>query len=120
MHAIGHTEKKETFVWEDLTVNRFEDGAAPGFTNRKPRGTLYEFAIAGTLQLDDLAKVYYSNAGQCGLSRQVGLLSSSLGLPEETIRTNMVRLLQQHAREWNGFVESLGRESFISQWALGA
>ena len=120
MHAIGHTEKKETFVWEDLTVNRFEDGAAPGFTNRKPRGTLYEFAIAGTLQLNDLAKVYYSNAGQCGLSRQVGLLSSSLGLPEETIRTNMVRLLQQHAREWNGFVESLGRESFISQWALGA
>ncbi len=120
MHAMGRSEGKETFVWEDLAVNRFGDGAAPTFKIRKHRGALFESAIAATLQLDQLARLHRSVASQSGLDRQVGGLSDSLGLPEETVRAKLMRVLQQHAREWKSFLDSLGRESFVSHWASGA
>ena len=120
MHAIGHREGKGTFVWEDLTPNRFEDGAASSFKIRTHRGAMFKSAVAGTLQLDQLARLHRSEASQSGLDRQVGGLSASLGLPEETVRAKLMRVLKQHETEWNGFLESLGRESFVSRWALGS
>ena len=120
MHAIGRSERRGTFVWEDLTANRFEDGAAPAFKIRKHRGALFESAIAGTLQLDQLARLHDSGASQSGFDRQVGGLSASLRLPEETVRAKLMRVLRQHEREWKGFLDSLGRGSFVSRWVLGA
>jgi len=120
MHAMGRREGKETFVWEDLTVDRFEDGAAPTFKISKHRGALFESAIAGTLQLDQLARLHRSVASQSGLDRQVSGLSASLGLPEETVRAKLMRVLRQHEREWKSFLSSLGRESFVSHWVSGA
>ena len=118
MHAIGRREEKGTFVWEDLTASRFEDGAASTFKIRKHRGALFESAVAGTLQLDQLARFHRSAASQSGLERQVGGLSASLRLPRETVRAKLMRLLKQHETEWKDFLESLGRESFVSHWTL--
>ena len=120
MHAIGRKEGKETFVWEDLTANRFDDGAAPTFNIQKHRRALFESAIAGTIQLDQLARLHRYVASQSGFDRQVGGLSASLGVPEEMVRTKLMRVLRQHETEWKGFLDSLGRESFVSHWALGA
>ena len=119
MHAIGRREGKETYVWEDLTANRFEDGAASTFKIPRHRGALFESAIAGTIQLDQLARLHRSAASQSGFDRQVGGLSASLGLPEETVRAKLMRVLQRHDREWKGFLDSVGCESFVRQWALG-
>lgn len=68
MHAIEQKEYRETLVWEDLTVDRFEDGAASGFKFRKLRRSLYESAIAGALQMDYLAKVLRSSASRADLT----------------------------------------------------
>lgn len=119
LHAIGGTEDKETYVWEDLSATRFEDGAAPAFRIRKPRGALYEYAIAGTLHLDHLADLLHSSANQAAVDRQVFQLSRSLGSPEEETRRRLERLLMQHQEEWRSFVDSLGPRSFVAQWALG-
>ena len=119
MHAIGCREGKQAFVWEDLTANRFEDGAASTFEIRKHRGALFESAIAGTIQLDQLARLHRSEASQSGFDRQVGGLSASLGLPQEKVRAKLMRVLQQHDSEWKGFLDSLGCESFVRQWAPG-
>ena len=116
VHAAGLTECRQSYVWEDLTAARFEDGAAFEFENRKPQGALYEYAIAGTLHLDHLADILHSSANQVGLSRQVFLLSRSLGLSEEETRTKLERLLEKHTEEWNGFIDSLGPRSFVTQW----
>ena len=116
VHAAGLSECKQSYVWEDLTTTRFEDGAAPSFKNRKPKGAMYEYAIAGTLHLDHLAGILHSPANQTALFRQVFLLSRSLGSPEEDIRAKLERLIRKHTDEWKGFVESLGPESFITQW----
>ena len=116
VHAAGLTECRQSYVWEDLTAARFEDGAAFEFENRKPQGALYDYAIAGTLHLDHLADILHSSANQAGLSRQVFLLSRSLGLSEEETRTKLERLLEKHTEEWNGFTDSLGPRSFVTQW----
>ena len=116
VHATGLTECRQSYVWEDLTTEQFEDGTAPAFMNRKPQGALYEYAIAGTLHLDHLASILHSSANQAGLSRQVFLLSRSLRLPEEEVRAKLERLLEKHAKEWWGFIDSLGPRSFVAQW----
>ena len=116
VHAAGLSECKQSYVWEDLTTTRYEDGAAASFENRKPNGAMYEYAIAGTLHLDHLAGILHSPASQAGLFRQVFLLSRSLGLPEEEIRAKLARLIRKHADEWKKFIESLGPASFVAQW----
>ena len=119
MHAIGGKEDKETYVWEDLSAEQFEDGAAEEFKKAEPQGAMYEYAIAGTLHLDHLAGLSDSPANQVPLDRQVFQLSRSLTLSEQETRQKLERLLTQHRREWGNFVGSLGARSFVAQWALG-
>ena len=119
VHALGGTEDKETYVWEDLSAAQFEDGAASGFKKRRPQGALYEYAIAGTLHLDHLACLLHSPVNAALLDKQVFQLSRSLSLPEQESRQRLERLLVQHGKEWKNFVGSLGPRSFVSQWALG-
>lgn len=116
VHTIGTSEPEDTYVWENLTAARFEDGAAPAFKKRHPEGALYEHAIAGALHLDHLAGLLHSPVGQVGLNRQVRRLHESLGIPEEAVRSRMRRLLEKHAREWRGFMSSLGPRSFVVRW----
>jgi hypothetical protein len=120
VHAIGCTEYAETYVWENLQAERFEDGAAPTFKKREPRGALYEHAVAGTLHLGLLAHFRHAPGRKRELEKHVFQLSRSLALPEEEVRKKLMRLLQKHEQEWSDFVDSLGNQSFIAQWALGA
>ena len=57
VHAVKKEEPIETYVWEDLTVSCFENGATPGFEIKKSRGAMYEYAIAAVLHLDHLANL---------------------------------------------------------------
>ena len=119
VQAAGRAEDRATYIWEDLSAVRYEDGAASGFSKSKPQGALYEYAIAGTLHLDHLAGLQHSPANQVQLEWQVFQLSRSLGAAERETQQKLERLLTQHAREWDAFVGSLGPRSFVAQWALG-
>lgn len=119
VHALGCSENKETYVWEDLSAGRFEEGAAPAFKNKQPKGALHEYAIAGTLHLDHLANLLRSGANQTGLNQQGFHLSRSLKILEEEARARLERLLRQHGAEWKRFIESLGSESFVARWVSG-
>ena len=117
VHAASLTECRESYVWEELAAPRYEDGAAVSYRKRKPKGAMYEYAIAGTLHLDHLASILHSSANQAGLSRQVFWLSrSSLGLAEEEVRAKLERLIRKHKEEWRDFIDSLGSKSFVTQW----
>ena len=54
IHKAGLQEKRESYVWENLDAPEFEQGAPQGFRIRK---TQREYAIAGTLHLDHLARL---------------------------------------------------------------
>ena len=116
IHAVSRSEDTETYVWENLSAVRFEEGAAPAFENKQPKGALYEYAIAGTRHLDDLANLLGSGADQTGLDQQSFWLSRSLRIPEEETRSRLGRLLGRHKEEWENFIKSLGPKSFVTQW----
>lgn len=106
---------KETYVWEDLSAHRFEDGANPKF--KRTTKILCEYAIAGVLHLDHLADLQYSGQNKPAIDRNIFQLSRCLGNPEIEIQSKLARLLRQHEREWTMFVHSLGPDSFVAKWA---
>ena len=120
IHAIGATEKHDTYVWEDLTAARFEDGATALFGNTEPKGALHEYAIAGTLHLDHLADLRRSPQGGVTIDRSAFQLSRSLEESQTEIESRLNRLLKHHEEEWKSFVRSLGPNSFVAGWARGA
>jgi Queuosine biosynthesis protein QueC len=118
VHAAGLTEPPETYVWEDLRAVTFRGGAATSFEERKITGKLHEYAIAGALHLDHLADLTHSPANSGMLRLSCFQLSRSLGISEAEARSNLDRLLTQHASEWRGFMNFLGQSSFVAKWAL--
>jgi 7-cyano-7-deazaguanine synthase in queuosine biosynthesis len=120
VHAAGLIEPEHTYVWEDLGAPTFNDGAAASFPKRKITGKLRQYAIAGSLHLDHLAGLQGSASNLRALDLNAFQLSRSLGLPEADVRTRLDRLLAQHGSEWKGFVHSLGKNSFVAEWAIQA
>jgi 7-cyano-7-deazaguanine synthase in queuosine biosynthesis len=120
IHAAGLTEVQSTYVWEDLKAGTFHAGAAATFAKNKVTRKLHEYAIAGALHMDHLAglRASASNAGM--LDRSAFQLSRSLRLPEADTRARLDRLLLQHEVEWERFIASLGRSSFLANWAIHA
>lgn len=119
VHAAGRAERKETYVWENLSAERFEVGAAAGFRRTEPRGAMYEHAVAGALHLDHLSDLLLSQANSISLDRHIIRLSSALSLSERKTREKLGRLLSRHKSEWEGFVQSLGPRSFVARWTSG-
>lgn len=119
VHAAGEKEDRQTYVWEDLSAPSFESGAADNFKLRYPRGSHFQYAIAGTLHLDHLAHFTRSPINKSVLGRKNRQLSTVLGMHEKEIEEKVTRMLQTHSTEWASFLESLGTESFIAKWIVG-
>jgi len=120
VHAAGLSEAPQKYVWESLSTSEFEAGAAPSYGKDKITAKLRDYAIAGTLHLDHLAGVPKASASASALRLGAYQLSQVLGIPEQQTRAKLDRLLAQHAVEWKGFVQSLGRDSFVTRWAAEA
>ena len=119
VHGAGLSEPKETYVWENLSAASFEAGAAGSFARKKVTTALRQYAIAGALHLDHLAQLRKSPANSGMLSLCAFHLGQSLGLAESDVRSKLDRQLAQHEKEWKDFMDSLGRTSFLSNWAKG-
>lgn len=119
VHAAGLSEDPATYVWEDLSSTEFGNGTATGFKLKKPQGAHYQYAIAGVLHLDHLADLRQSDANRSTLDRKTAQLSRELRLSAQDTVAKVNRLLERHENEWRSFVESLGPQSFVSQWVAG-
>jgi len=116
VHAAGLSEAPETYVWENLSAQTFEGGAAPGFAHTTK--ALREYAIAGTHHLDHLATLQKSPMNKGMIDLTISQLSRSRALPEDTVRASLNRLLNQHESEWMSFLDSLGPEAFVMNWVV--
>lgn len=115
VHAARLSERKQTYVWESLGATSFEKGAAPEF--KRITGKLRHYAIAGTLHLDHLAALRSSESGRSTIGSAAFHLGRSRNLPEADARARLERMLSQHETEWRRFVNSLGNDSFVADWA---
>jgi 7-cyano-7-deazaguanine synthase in queuosine biosynthesis len=117
VHAADLNEPKTNYVWEDLSAETFDAGAAPSFDRKKITGAMREYAIAGTLHLDHLATVRHSPANERTVALSAFQLSRACGLGESETRKRLDRVLNQHESEWKSYMGSLGPSSFIAEWA---
>lgn len=120
VHAAGLPDEKERYVWEDLKATTFEAGAATEFDREKMTTALREYAIAGTLHFDHLAGLRNSAIHAPSVKRIAFQLSRPLRLPMAEAEMRLERLLKQHEYEWKNFMDELGPNSFIKQWAQTA
>lgn len=120
IHGAGLEEARQVYVWENLCAKTLEEGAAPSFPKTKITRKMREYAIAGALHLDHLAALQESPANARTLALNVFQLSRTLGLTEPDVQTKLRRVLTKHASEWKDFVNSLGQDSFVANWAIHA
>jgi 7-cyano-7-deazaguanine synthase in queuosine biosynthesis len=120
VHAAGLTEDPSRYVWENLSLADFKSAAAPSFEENKITGKMRDYAIAGTLHLDHLAGFSHSPAGLQSIALTAFQLSQVLELSKTEAREKLNRLLTQHSKEWKNYVDSLGSNSFVAQWATEA
>jgi hypothetical protein len=116
VHGAGLVEPDDTYVWDNLDARTFEDGANPGFDRSKITTALREYALAGVLHLDHFGALRSSPQYALMQRRADGELARALGEPVSVVAQKFDRLLQQHEREWGGFVDGLGASSFIRGW----
>lgn len=114
VHAAGLKEAPETYLWENLVAHSFEAGAAKGFEKITP--ALREYAIAGVLHLDHLAALRTSPVHAPALKRHAHQLAKSQGLAASDAEAWLDALLAAHVREWQAFLQSLGSDSFVTNW----
>lgn len=113
--TAGIDEPTETYIWESLSVARFEDGAASGFKHITP--ALREYAIAGVLHMDHLAELPTSPLHMRSLRRAARDTAEVLDRDPVEIEQLLRCMLENHADEWRVFRRSLGSSSFITRLA---
>lgn len=118
LHAAGFEEPPDTYVWNKLDAAEFWNGADPAFAQR--HDAYREYALAGVLHLDHFATLPAAPQYDSVVERQVLTLSYALGIDQGVARAKVLRLVEQHAREWRAFLEDLRNDSFIRQWADAA
>lgn len=116
VHAAGLTESTDTYVTNDMNAASLEDAVDPDFRRMSP--AFREYAIAGFLHMDHLATMARVDAKPL-VMRHATLLAPALGLSGADTYERLDTLLSNHAQEWNKYMDSLDKNSFMSQWARG-
>ena len=115
MFTAGIEEPANTYVWERLDAETFEDGAAAGFTSFPP--ALWKYAVAGVLHMDHLADLVESPLHARSLRRVAGETAEALGAEHAETEERLRHMLERHAAEWRAFRRALGPTSFVAQLA---
>jgi 7-cyano-7-deazaguanine synthase in queuosine biosynthesis len=120
VHAAGLSERPTAYVWENLSASGFIAGAAASFSRTKITNAMREYAIAGALHMDHLATLQSSAANASSLNLAAFLLSKPCKLAEAEVRLRLGKMLSQHETEWRAFVNSMGRDAFMTKWTAMA
>lgn len=118
VHTAHTSEPSTNYIVETLMAPCLESGVAHGFD--KITDAFRNYAIAGTLHLEHFASYYSSDPTPASYNLRVHELACALQLDAEVVHNSLNRLLQQHAKEWQQFLQSLGASSFVNQILSGA
>lgn len=113
LHAASVQEDPGAYVWENLSSDNFDAACDPNFPVKKRNWECFrDYAIAGALHMDHLADIAETLA-ESQLRNEAFHLSSALGMSEDDAMKNLKSMLQEHREEWESFLRSLGRDSFV-------
>jgi 7-cyano-7-deazaguanine synthase in queuosine biosynthesis len=117
LHTSGFVEPKSAYVWENLEASNFEGGAARSFEKKNITPKMRDYAIAGVLHLSHLANLKDSFLDAPILNLRAAQLESLEDPMTNNARQKLDQLLDHHKLEWEAYLDSLGKNSFIVKWA---
>lgn len=117
IHSSGSAEVSTKYGWQFLSARDFFDGGDQGLKTEMKTSSMREYAIAGTLYLNDLSQLLDSELHEPMLDMRVSQLVQPMDLGHSVIQHKLYRLLAQHKVEWEGFMDHLGSDSFVVNWA---
>ena len=112
--AANLQEKNETYVSNNTNASSFEGSFDIDFKGAKS-GAAREYAIAGVLHMDELARLGDASS-RAMLSRHAKLLGHFAGYDAGLAEERLASLFNRHAVEWRGYLRSLDPNSFIRNW----
>lgn len=115
IHAAGQEEPEDTYTWEDLSAETFEESTIIKYKNKKHLDRMKSYSNAGILHLHHLAFFLDMPNFEIKLDTEASMLGRTLSIPKKEAKNNLLRLLSQHKREWMSFLNSLGPKSFVTQ-----
>ena len=116
VHAAGLGERPDTYISTNMSAATLDDAVDPDFT--KLNSAYLEYAIAGVLHMERLATMAKEDMRPL-VERHAMLLEPALNHTREEIFKCLRTLLLKHAEEWQDYLDSLGPNSFVKQWARG-
>lgn len=116
VHAAGLTEDADAYICADLSKTSLQRASLPGF--RTLSAADREYAIAGVLHLDHLADLARAENRQV-LSNHASRIARETGGNSGELSEMLCGLVERHAAEWQSFVGSCGRHSFLRAWMRG-
>jgi hypothetical protein len=91
-----------------------QQAAIPQFT--KVTSALWEYAVAGVLHLENIARLAEVHE-RCRVQHHAQLFAPLLGLEAGQAAGLLLDMLGRHAEEWDRFLTTLSRDSFVVQLA---
>ncbi|MBK8454348.1 MAG: 7-cyano-7-deazaguanine synthase [Thiofilum sp.] len=115
VYTARANEPITNYLWENLKTPKFDQGVVKAMKPSQLK-SMSEYAIAGTLHLQDLADVNKPFYNEDMLDNTTFKLANALNEPQPEVRRKLETMLRQHRKKWNDFLNYLGDSSFISQW----
>jgi hypothetical protein len=115
MFTAGIDEPAETYIWENLSAERLEDGVAKGFDGITSK--LRAYAVAGVLHMDHLAEFAESPLHAHSLRRAARETAEALDGDPALVEQQLREMLGCHAAEWRAYRKALGSDSFVARIA---
>lgn len=110
----GLDEAKDRYVWRDLSTDSLSTAVAPQL--RRTSDDDYRHAVCGVLALSQLAELPVSSMFESTLMQASSQMSEISEETTDILRAKFARLTEAHRDEWQAFVGTQGRRSFIAQW----
>lgn len=118
-YAAGVNDRLDDYVWQDLNAESLEL-SSPFFEGKERASVVCDQASSAVIHFQRLADIKRSDLNETIFNSHVFELSKALSIEQEDCRYYLKRLLKQHSIEWQEFISSFKKGSFINLWLLGS
>lgn len=114
IRSAGLDESSDRYMWKNLDSGDLDEAVID--SGRVATKGDYGHAICGALAMSQLADL--ADAGQSTyVAGKAQELAHILGQPIEWVSSQLKSMIQQHANEWNEFVDAQGEASYLAQFS---
>ena len=117
VHAAGQREASETYVAVNMDAPSLDAAVDPAF--RKLNAAYRKYAIAGVLHMKNMADLAERTQRDI-VKGHAALLGPVLGKEVDIVERGLLTMFEKHSEEWENYLGSLDKSSFVRSWSAVA